>query len=267
MFSLFRKKEKKPRRERAMTEAADLPTADVIPACDGVRIGAAHDSGARRRDALGLAADGKNVLLAVLADGAEAPDSARTAVKAALQSFRSEGAEKDDGQTLLRILKRACDALAKAGPAGGGTSLLAVLLRGQRLCFLSAGDSRLSLLRGGGLIRLNRERYYDGQRDNPAALALLDPERARDRGRRTAAGFPGGGGELRIDRNTEAISLCPGDKIVLMSCGTARGLGETELTQLLTQEPEAAARAIYDAVIRKNGPQQDSVTVLVLEIE
>lgn len=252
-------------------------TAFSVPKRGGILIGNAQHIGARKeqQDSFGLsnldtlAATG---LLAVLADGMGGLSNgavySKVAVQAALQSFKTETPEKSDEATLLRVLKRAREAVAETGLNDGGTTFVAALVRNQQLHFISVGDSRISLMRNGGLIQLNREHVYGRELDDLALNGVLTEEEAtRDRQRAAITSYLGKQDELIVDRNINAIPLFSGDKLVLMSDGVYNYLPEAELTELLYQKPMKAAEAIQAAIVAKKNPRQDNMTVIVLEIE
>lgn len=55
----------------------------------------------------------------------------------------------------------------------GGATVVMVLIRDGKASFLSVGDSRIVLLRGGGLIQLNREQILGPMLDERAALGII----------------------------------------------------------------------------------------------
>ena len=163
----FRKKKKKP--EEARTKPVHAPDSYQAANHGAILIGNAQHIGARKdqQDSFGISsmdAVSSVGLLAVLADGMGGLNNgsvySKTAVQAALQSFRDERAEKSDEATLLRILKRAREAVENTGLTDGGTTFIAALIRDQMLHFISVGDSRICLMRNGGIIQLNREHIY-----------------------------------------------------------------------------------------------------------
>lgn len=239
----------------------------------GIRIGNDQDPGARRdqQDAFGIK-ETQYGLLAVLADGmgglSNGAAYSNLAKDTALKSFLEEGLEKTDEATLLRILRRSRDAITTAGLQDGGTTFIAALIRSQQLHFISVGDSRISLMRNGGLIQLNREHVYGRELDDLAANGFLSREEAEgDRQRAAITSYIGKKDELLIDRNIAGIPLFSGDKVVLMSDGVYGYLPEEELTQCLRKEPRQAAAAVKQAILNRANPRQDNLTIIVLEIE
>lgn len=254
---------------------ADIKSA--IPERGGILIGNDQDPGARKdqQDSFGISnaeTIAKTGLLAVVADGmgglSNGAEYSKVAVQAALQSFNTEKPEKSDEATMLRILKRARDAVSDAGLTGGGTTFIAVLIRNQQLHFVSVGDSRICLMRNGGMIQLNREHVYGRELDDLALNGVLSEEEAlQDRQRSAITSYLGKADEVDVDRNINAIPLFSGDKVVLMSDGVYNYLPEAELAELLMQKPMKAATAVKNAILAKKNPHQDNLTIIVLGIE
>jgi Serine/threonine protein phosphatase len=280
MFKLF--KRKSPAETESKTTPLDsfstLSGATVpVPKRGGILIGNAQDIGARKdqQDSFGLSDVEKmntSGLFAVVADGMGGLSNgavySKAAVQAALLSFNTEAPEKSDEATMLRILKRAREAVADTGLTDGGTTFIATLIRNQQLHFVSVGDSRISLVRNGGLIQLNREHVYGRELDDLALNGILSEEEAtRDRQRAAITSYLGKQDEINVDRNINAIPLFSGDKVLLMSDGVYGYLPEAELVELLRQKPMPAAEAIRNALLAKKNPHQDNLTIIIMEIE
>lgn len=238
----------------------------------GILKGNDQDLGARKeqQDAFGTK-ENENGLLAVLADGMGGLSNGATysnlAKDTALRSFCIEGLESSDEATLLRILKRAREAITDADLRDGGTTFVAALIRNQQLHFVSVGDSRICLMRNGGLIQLNREHIYGRELDDLAANGFLSREDAETDSQRAAiTSYLGKKDDLLIDRNIKGIPLFSGDKVVLMSDGVYGYLPEEELTECLRNEPQKAAAEVKRAVLAHANPHQDNLTIIVLEI-
>ena len=249
-----------------------------VPSHGDILIGNEQDLGSRseQQDSFGIssiepAVIEKRGLFAVVADGMGGLSNgavySRAAVNAALRSFRDEEPEHSDEATLLRVLKRAKDAVADTGLTDGGTTFVATLIHHQLLHFVSVGDSRISLMRNGGLIQLNREHVYGRELDDQALNGKLSElEASRDHQRKALTSYLGKHDDVAVDRNINAIPLYSGDKVVLMSDGVYGFISEQELTACLLREPMEAARAVKQAVLAKKHPKQDNLTIIVLEI-
>ncbi len=283
MFRLLKgNKKKKTRRVNVPSTAPlDEDSSPTSPAQrhGGIQIGNAQAIGSRQeqQDSFGIsdntaAAIAEKGLLAVVADGMGGLSNgavySSAAVQAALRSFYEEEPEKNDEATLLRVLKRAKEAVEATGLSDGGTTFIATLIRDQKLHFVSVGDSRISLMRNGGLIQLNREHVYGRELDDLATNGLLsESDAARDSQRSALTSYLGKQSDMLIDRNISAIPLYSGDKIILMSDGVYGYMQEEYLTRLLLQKPMEAAMAVQKALMDKRKPNQDNLTIIILEIE
>ena len=264
--------------EKTTTLPVTGETDGSVPARHLVTIGNAQHVGSRKdqQDSFGISSIDDNVVsergvLAVVADGMGGLNNggvlSKAAVRAALRSFQNEPAEKNDEMLLLRTLKRAKDAVADTGVTDGGTTFIAVLIHNRQLHFVSVGDSRISLMRNGGLIQLNREHVYGRELDDLVLNgSLSEQEAALDKQRAALTSYLGKSGDITIDRNINPIPLFNGDKIILMSDGVYGYLTENELTELLMNEPMAAAAAVQNALVAKQNPSQDNLPIVILEV-
>ena len=210
-------------------------------------------------------------LLAVLADGngkhGDGVKASKAAVDAALDAFREETDGEKPDELLLKLLRRAAYAVSNAGTAKERTTFAAVIIKQGQLYFVSVGDSRIYLLRGGGLIQLNREHVYGRELYDLWSNGNLSRESSYgDTRRKFFTGYLGKRGELPVDRNVNPVSLYPGDKVILMSDGVFGYISETELETLLRKKPVKAAEAVRTAVLEKHDPDQDNLSIAVIGI-
>ena len=277
LFNLFRKQEE----DEPITAAvsSDGSTTYAVPRHGNILIGNEQDQGSRpeQQDSFGISSIEaseikKRGLLAVVADGMGGLNNgavySKAAVNGALCSFREEEPEQSDEATLLRVLKRAKEEVAETGLYDGGTTFVATLIHQQQLHFISVGDSRICLMRNGGLIQLNREHVYGRELDDQALNGkLTELEAHEDRQRKALTSYLGKQDDVAIDRNINPIPLYSGDKVILMSDGVYGFLPEQELTECLNRKPMDAAVAVKQAVLAKKHPKQDNLTIIVMEIE
>lgn len=247
----------------------------------GLRIGNLHNIGKRdsQQDAFGIsdlsdaALTARKGVLAVVADGigglTGGAKISSIVTSHFLQGFPALPEELEPCEQLLRLTLGANDlALLHAQGEMSGSTVVAVLLRGQQLHFVSVGDSRIYLLHGGALVQLTREHTLASQLDEDAARGLISVQEARsDRQRGSLTSYIGMENLTLIDRSLKPIQLSPGDKILLMTDGVFGTLSEDELLGLVTgAEPFAASQALEQAVLDKAKPNQDNFTAIILEI-
>lgn len=277
LFLVFRRR-RKTHDSGSETKPVSGPVDYQLPERSAVIIGNAQHIGARKeqQDSFGITsadsdAVAANGLFAVVADGMGGMNNgavlSNAAVQAAIRSFQNEPAEKNDEATMLRILKRAREAVASTGVTDGGTTFIAVLIKNMQLHFVSVGDSRICLMRNGGLIQLNREHVYGRELDDLAVNGVLSElEAERDSQRHALTSYLGMPQEMMVDRNINPIPLYYGDKVILMSDGVYGYMPEAELTQCLLQKPMKAANAVYNVLVSGQNPNQDNFTIVVLEV-
>ncbi len=150
-----------------------------------------------------------------------------------------------------------------------GSTLLAVLIENHMMQWITVGDSRIYLYRGGSLIQINREHIYCTELLEKAingkisfAEAIRDPQAER------LSSFIGMGELKRVDICQNKLKLCDGDRILLMSDGVFNTLSNEEIADIIQSTPDASVAAVYleQKVLQKNAPKQDNFTCVILEI-
>lgn len=265
--------------------APDLATRIVLDVAAGL------DRGARdyQEDALATGTlPGDETGFVVLADGMgghSAGDVASRLVVEAVTLALTEVLEAWDAgkgpnpQTVPTVLRAAADAAnaaiqarAEAQPAtrGMGATLLATVVEGSRLWWVSVGDSPLWLWRAGTLHRLNEVHSLAPQIDLMVEAGLMDPETARahpDRSCLTSVIY--GKDIARIDCPDRPIDLRPGDLVIAASDGI-EFLGQARIATLLTetrgQSSEAIAGALMQALRTLADPDQDNVALSIMRM-
>jgi protein phosphatase len=150
---------------------------------------------------------------------------------------------------------------AREGCSGMGTTLTATAAAGDCLFVCHAGDSRLYLLRAGGLTRLTR--------DHTMAQALVDAG-LLDAGE--AKGHPShhvltqvlGRGDADFD--LRLVRLQQGDRILLTTDGVTDVLSDDDIQQLTAPgDCDACCNALIDRALAAGA--SDNVTALVADVE
>jgi serine/threonine protein phosphatase PrpC len=150
-------------------------------------------------------------------------------------------------------------------PGRCGSTLAAVLLVGGSMWLLSVGDSRIALIRNGGILQLNREHTYALDLDEAAARGQISyREAAGDPQRRALTSYIGMGSLEHIDRTTKPMRLLPGDYVLLMSDGVFNAVSDFEIMEALSDDLQASVKKIEKAVLDKRDPGQDNFPALLL---
>ena len=149
--------------------------------------------------------------------------------------------------------------------AGMGTTFLGALRRGNKLDWVSVGDSLLLLFRDGRLRRLNEDHSMLPRLIEAAQANGRDVEEAyRDRRRHQLRSALDGRKTELIDRAN--CELLPGDLVMLASDGI-QTLSMNDLAALLEQNRNSTTDQLVELLIaaieRCSAPQQDNVTLIV----
>lgn len=162
--------------------------------------------------------------------------------------------------------EQAVEAYMRRTGSNSGSTLVAVLLRGNQMHFISVGDSRIYLLRGEKLLQINREHTYGALLLERAARGEVDPEEPYVNPRRHAlTAYIGMGSLNQVERNSVPLTLQPGDKVILCSDGVFNALGDDALRGALAGEALEAAQRLEQAILAQNLPNQDNFTAVVVE--
>ncbi|NLI21805.1 MAG: SpoIIE family protein phosphatase [Clostridiales bacterium] len=210
-------------------------------------------------------------LLAVLSDGMGGMSAgelySRVATETMLRGFAAETPAPDLCAQLLGLFLAAQrEALRQIpGENEGGATVVAVLIRDGRCAFLSCGDSRIYLLRGGGLLQLNREHTLGPALDERAALGYLPQEDALYNTRRAALTSHLGMTPLKaVDRNLRPFDLLRGDRLALMSDGVFGTLDDDTLCRALKAPLDQAPNQVTALLRAAAHPKQDNASVLLV---
>lgn len=147
----------------------------------------------------------------------------------------------------------------------GGTTLVAVLLKGNRLSFWCVGDSDLFLLREGKLYGMNIRQEYK----NDLVLRALDGafpvEEAFHDSQAGALSEYIGKEEVNCDYNRIPFSLQPEDVLLLCSDGISDTLTLKQIREAMALSPQACCDKLEEEILSAGKPNQDNYTTIVLK--
>jgi protein phosphatase len=215
-------------------------------------------------------------VLAVVADGMGGLSGGRAASQGAVSAFLAawnvRPAQQSVPETLLVAIEAANRAVHQlacttAGEGEVGTTLVAVVITGNQLYWIAAGDSRIYWYRAadGSLTPCNEEHKLALQlwRQAPDSGMSAD-EIDHYPGHDHLISFLGLAAIPEIDRNLRPLSLQPGDWLLLCSDGVDGTLTLEDLSANLAGDPQRAAEGIIALVQAQNRPHQDNATVAIL---
>jgi serine/threonine protein phosphatase PrpC len=212
-------------------------------------------------------------VLAVVADGmggmAMGGEASHLAVRAFLQAYMAKSADETVPTALHLALDEANQAVIsmayQADEGNVGTTLVAAVIHGDALHWVSVGDSRLYLWRDRQLAQLTEDHIYANDLDRDAANGNISREDAENHPeRRSLTSYLGLTPLDLIDYNPLPFPLIAGDRLLLCSDGLYAALEKSEVTPLVGREAQQTAEYLVDLVLAKNRPGQDNLTVAIL---
>lgn len=216
-------------------------------------------------------------VLAVVTDGMGGLAQGREASLLAKRTMLQEYEEKSNDETIPQVLRTALAAanasvieMAQGANLEGqiGTTLAAAVIKDDELYWISVGDSHIYLCRQGGMFQLNTDHDYARHLALEVEKGTISPEEAANHPQRQAlTSYVGHPNLSEVDQNEAAITLKPGDRILLCSDGLYKTLSEEEIIRLVDQQPQHAAEELIGSALAKGKTNQDNVTVAILACE
>lgn len=153
---------------------------------------------------------------------------------------------------------------------GMGSTLLAPVIRGARLSWISIGDSPLLLLRNGALRQLNKDHSMSPQIDMLVKTGAMTAEVGHAHpDRNTLLSVINGDDIPQIDCPTSPILLKDGDILIAASDGL-QFLSNTMIANTLMKARAGRsvdiANAFLSAIAQHNHPDQDNTTFVIVKI-
>lgn len=215
-------------------------------------------------------------LLMLLSDGMGGHAGGEVASRLVCQVFAEHFIDKSRQtrprprlQESLAVANRALASRIKSSPElrGMGCTLIAALKMGERLVWISVGDSILFLLRDGRMQRLNADHSVFGELMELVRAGKMSLQEARAHPKRNALRSAILGGKIAME-DINSIELRKGDLIVLASDGLET-LSDAEIAAILTRverpDVRAVASDLLNAVEAKAEPSQDNTSVIVYQ--
>ena len=147
----------------------------------------------------------------------------------------------------------------------GGTTLVAVLLKGNRLSFWCVGDSDLFLLRDGKLYGLNLRQEYKNDLVLRALGGDFPVEEAFHDSQAGALSEYIGKEEVNCDYNRIPFFLQAEDVLLLCSDGISDTLTLKQIREAMALSPQACCDKLEEEILSAGKPNQDNYTTIVLK--
>jgi protein phosphatase len=153
-------------------------------------------------------------------------------------------------------------ALENSSQSGMGTTLTALLVRGERAQLVHVGDSRAYLLRDGELRRITEDHSLVNELVKRGEIAAEDAERHPHRNVITRAL----GAEPTVDVDRVEVDLADDDVILLCTDGLTSYVQESAVLEILTSQTsiQGAADALVERANAAGG--SDNITVVLARI-
>ncbi|MDP3161327.1 MAG: protein phosphatase 2C domain-containing protein [Reyranella sp.] len=204
-------------------------------------------------------ADGS--LLAIVADGMGGHAGGAVASKLAVDAFVhaiEQGGGLADGLNDANEAVRV-GAAGKPDLNGMGATVVAALVRGDEVRWISVGDSPFYLVTAGKLEQLNADHSMAPQIDALVARGMLTAEEAEHHpGRHTLREAVMGEPLTLIDKGSRRLG--PADRLLLCSDGV-QSLANEQIASLAARP----ADSMIEAVLAAAKEHQDNVTIIKLE--
>jgi serine/threonine protein phosphatase PrpC len=214
-----------------------------------------------QEDSWALVTLGDGSLLAIVADGmgghAGGAVASKLVVKAFVHAVEQGGGLADGLQDANEAVRVGAE--SKPDLNGMGATIVAVLVRGDEVRWISVGDSPFYLVTAGKLQQLNADHSMAPQIDALVARGMLTAEEAEHHpGRHTLREAVMGEPLTLIDKGSRR--LAPGDRLLLCSDGV-----QTLAAEQIAAAAARPASSVVEAVLAAAKDHQDNVTVIKLE--
>ena len=208
-------------------------------------------------------------LLALVADGMGGMEDGKAASQWAaerLPQLFQERETEDIPGWFYRSAHAVSEEVFRQFGGRSGTTLVAVHIQGERLHWLSVGDSAIFLARNGGVFQLNREhtclnRLFLQELEREVIekeRAISDPDAPR------LTSFVGIDRLTEVDLSLRPLTLQRGDTLLLCSDGISGVLTPPELLECMSLDPEEGVRLLEGMVLEKNVMGQDNFTGILI---
>lgn len=195
--------------------------------------------------------------------------ASRIAIQALAETVSEPTAPPEANELLVEAFRegnrRICESvLARGEWRGMGTTIVAFVLRDDRVIIGHVGDSRCYMRRNNELIQLTDDHSWVAEQ---VRMGLLTHEEAAKHPMRNIV-TRAMGNRLEVDVDVSEQQAQPGDIFLLCSDGLNSMIGDPLIGEILEThraDPVAACRALIDAANEAGG--DDNITVVVLAVD
>lgn len=217
-------------------------------------------------------------LIAAICDGMGGLQNGKQASKTACDTLRALYLSKPRTERLSHFLLRSVDVLdesvfalrRKSKSVCVGTTIVAAIVSGENLYWLSVGDSRLYIIRGDEIVCVTSDHNYNLILEpsyRAGKMSYEEYEIERKKGEALIS-YIGMGGIDLMDANSQPFRLIGGDVVVLMSDGLYRHIHLEEIMNAASYSGSAQELADRLISISQNNAHfgQDNASVVVIKV-
>lgn len=221
-----------------------------------------------------------NKVLAIVCDGMGGMNGGEYASQTATTLLAEDYfKEKPAGRDIPRFLQQEAYKLDDAvyalkdengRPLNGGTTIVTVIIEGDKMFFLSVGDSKIYIIRDNEIKAINREHNYRLNLDQMLRDGDITEEeyKAQENQAEALISYLGMGNMSLMDVNITPFILKENDIVVLCSDGLYKRLSDSDIRGIiLFEEPDMqrAARRLTDVVMQRTKKIQDNTSLVLLQ--
>ena len=245
--------------------------------------GGFQDQGKRKeqQDAFGILESTDKIFnahagkLAVVADGmgglAQGKEASSLAIKVFTETYRKKLPEEEIATALLRSLHLCNKAVYQFSEDQGmdgkiGTTLVACVIHGDDLYWISVGDSRIYLIQNNSISLLTTDHSYESRLEELVAQEKISLEDANSHPQKASLTSYIGSEEIDlIGRNTNPLKCFDTDKVLLCSDGLYSRLKDAEIVSLTNADPKTASKNLVEKKLSMKIKNQDNLTSVILQ--
>ena len=240
-----------------------------------VDIGNAQTIGTREKQDDSFAASVKEYgVMAIVADGIGGYINGKLASQITVETFLDEFEKRDVTDNLTYFFQKSAMLSNERirdefGDTKGGTTVVSVVMKDDKMFWTSVGDSNIAVFRSGRLIMVNRkENVKNWLEDQYYAGAVRKEEVLSNSSDTRLVNYLGYDGFKKADESDRPIFLKKKDKVLIYSDGVEL-LGQIELEKMLSKKahPQKIADAIIDAVDAHKKKKKDNATIVILSVK
>ena len=219
--------------------------------------------------------DEKGIVFAVLCDGMGGHLGGSIASKTAVKSFVKRFRETELNNIpnfYLHTVEEVNNTIYNLRDnnnkrLNAGSTIVSVIIKENKLYWLSIGDSRLYIIRDGKIMQITKDHNYmvilnNLLKENKIDVSDYSNRLAKGNSLISHLGMP----ELDIiDINIEPLDLKNNDILILMSDGLYKLLSDSQILEYSYMPINDYASKLYDLVIQVNTESKDNTTFIIIK--